>query len=139
MAFLSGVTATIFQRNLLPWRTKSSDVKTYNDTRSIRLIDLPQELLHEIFSPLPQPWQGCFALSCKKLYQHLQHVFKEPMFQFPHSDELGHPVNNEIRECFLKKLQSPRSYSSSRRWTYCDGCVKLHPWNEPNISYNPRL
>lgn len=98
------------------------------------IINLPPEVLDIIFSFLQTIWQGCLALSCKRFYNQFQYIFKEAMFRFPYSDAgIDLSIDLKARQCFLSNLQSPTgfwSYFWSRRWIYCDACVKLHPRNE---------
>lgn len=102
--------------------------------RRLSIVDLPQELLDMIFSLLPQIWQGCLTLSCKRFYQQFQDIFKERIFQHPCSNgDIDPLISIETRSHFLSMLQSPEglwSSFSSRRWTYCQACLKLHPRNE---------
>jgi len=102
--------------------------------RGLSIVDLPQELLHMIFSLLPQIWQGCLTLSCKRFYQQFKDIFKERMFQNPCSNgDIDPLISIETRSHFLSMLQSPEglwSSLSSRRWTYCQACLELHPRNE---------
>lgn len=115
----------------------------------LSIIDLPGELIDIIFSLLPQIWQGCLALSCKRFYQRFRDIFKERMFQHPNSNgDDDRLISVDTRSHFLSMLQSPEgswSSFSSRRWMYCQACLKLHSRNECDpdvinrISFSHRL
>lgn len=99
-----------------------------------------------IFSLLPQIWQGCLTLSCKRFYQRFKDIFKERMFQHPISNgDIDPLISVETRSHFLSMLQSPEGSRSSCRWMYCQACLKLHPRNEfnpeviDNISFSHRV
>lgn len=92
------------------------------------ILDLPTELLLEIFSYLPLPSQACLALSSKRLHHLFGAVLGAEKLRFP-----GMPRNGcatyvvtekyNLRMTLLTQLEN-------KRWACCGRCQRLHPRRE---------
>ncbi|EIT73656.1 hypothetical protein AO1008_04816 [Aspergillus oryzae 100-8] len=95
------------------------------------LLNLPLDILFEIFPLLPLPSQVCLALSCKPLYRLFSSTLQDEQLAWPRllacktfriSDTLS---SNEA------PLISPRTQVLLQLqddwWLYCAACLKIQP------------
>lgn len=108
---------------------KASNIPNEQHMQRLNVTDLPNEIILEVFDFLSQISQGCFALSCRRLYHRFKYIFSASMFRFPCYDGIDPEVNIRARNQFLSRLQVTKG-NHEHRWVYCYICLKLHPWNE---------
>ena len=91
------------------------------------LLELPTEILLQMFSYLPLPSQVCLVLSSKTLHRTFGSVLASKELRFSQMPRNGrtYVVTEEynLRMALLIKLQNVR-------WVCCGRCQKLHPRRE---------
>lgn len=99
-----------------------------SERRKKNLLDLPTDLLLQIFSYIPLHSQASLTLSSKGLYQLFNHVLKSKELRFPR-------MPRKSQKAYWKTDQRLHRMSllvllQKKTWACCGRCQKLHPRSE---------
>ena len=89
------------------------------------ILDLPTELLLQIFSYLPLLSQFSLALISKRFYQISGSALEAEELHFPRMRRNGHAASSDygLRMALLMMLEN-------EKWACCERCQRLHPRKE---------